>query len=155
MIVCSSFCANYIPKAAVMAESVKRHNPTITTVACLVERELKEEYLPFLRHYDHVILAAELDIPDFESFMFKYDIVEASTAVKGELFRYLMNHFEDDKFIYFDPDIKVYHSLHALDKILDEHPIALTPHLLEPEDHQNARGIFENENWCSSNTWRI
>ncbi len=145
MIVCSSFCANYIPKAAVMAESVKKHNPDITTVACMVERELTEEHARYLIHYDHIVLASELGIDHFESFMFKYDIVEASTAVKGQLFRYLMNHFDDTQFVYLDPDIKVYQPLHQLQQLLEEHPIVLTPHLLEPEDHDNARGIFENE----------
>lgn len=128
-----------------MAESVKKHNPHITTVACVVERELTEEHAQYLLHYDHIVLASELGIENFESFMFKYDIVEASTAVKGQLFRYLMKHFDDTKFVYLDPDIKVYRQLNQLDQLLDDHAIVLTPHLLEPEDHDNARGIFENE----------
>ncbi len=145
MIICSSFCSNYAPKAAVLAESVKKYNLEAITIACVLERELTEEVKHTLRHFDQIVQAKDLGYDDFDAFIFKYDIVEASTAVKGKLFQYLMDRYPKEKYIYLDPDIKVYHSLEQLDIWLDSHPILLTPHLLTPESFHNARGIFENE----------
>jgi len=146
MIVCTSICANYIPKAAVLAKSVKEHNPSAIFVACIVEREITTEMLPYIKQFDQVVIAKDLGFDQFEKFIFKYDIVEASTAVKGQLFKYLFEEYSNhNSFVYLDPDIKVYDSLGELERLLENHAIILTPHVIEAEDNDDISAINDNE----------
>lgn len=132
MIITTSICANYLPKAMVLAESVKKNHPNAKFLVSLAEREVTHEAKSF-EFFDEVVLAKDLGFKDFDRFIFKHSIVEASTAVKGQLFRYMLNAFpNEDKFVYLDPDIVVFSELIELDKALDEHDIVLTPHLLVP-----------------------
>ncbi|MBU5441000.1 glycosyltransferase [Paenibacillus sp. MSJ-34] len=146
MIICTSICGNYIPKASVLAKSVKNYNSNATFIVFLVEREITSEMLPFLNHFDEVILAKEMGFEDFDKYIFKYDVVEAATAVKGQMFKYLLDKYKlEQNFIYLDPDIKVYNSLEELLSILTEHPIVLTPHMIDHEENDNVDAIMDNE----------
>lgn len=142
-IVCTAIASNYLPKAKVLARSIKRTNPNIDVIICLVEKEMNPE-AKLCKYFDHIVLAKDLGFENFEKFIFKYKLVEASTAVKGQLFKYLMNKYKNvDQFVYFDPDILVLESLEELQSAFDKHSIILTPHLLEPEEYDDA--IWENE----------
>ncbi len=132
MIYFTSICSNYLPKAMALAESVKRHCSDSTFVLCLVEREAPQMALDF-PHFDEVILAKDAGWDNFDAFMFRHSIVEASTAVKPRFLQYLVERFVDaDKFVYLDPDVLVYGEFTELRALLDEHTIVLAPHLLRP-----------------------
>ena len=132
MIITTSICANYLPKAMALAESIKRCNPEHTFVLCLVEREslpVAENFAAF----DFVVLAKDMGIADFDGFIFRHSVVEASTAVKGYLFEYLYRNFpQETRFVYLDPDVFVYSDLTEVTTLLAEHPILVAPHLLQP-----------------------
>ncbi|MGS2778877.1 glycosyltransferase [Robertmurraya sp. GLU-23] len=146
IIVCTSICANYLPKAAVLAKSLKANNPSYKMVVCLVEKEMDEMIQEYTGFFDEIILAKNLNIGNFNRFIFRYDIVEASTAVKGELFKYLLEKFPlENKFMYLDPDIKVFNSFITIEKLLDNHPIILTPHLCTQELNDDISSILDNE----------
>jgi hypothetical protein len=82
-------------------------------------------------YFDAVVLAKNLRWEHFEPFIFRHTIVEASTAVKGELLRFLFKNYpEEDKFVYLDPDIKVYADFVELHSLLERHSLILAPHLL-------------------------
>ncbi|UNK18016.1 hypothetical protein MNQ98_26980 [Paenibacillus sp. N3/727] len=146
MIIFTSICANYVHKARTLAESVKEIIPDATFVVCLTERELipQVEY----PYFDRIILSKEVWEGNFDRFIFKHTIVEASTAVKGQFFRYLYKEFpNEEKFIYLDPDIYVYSDFTELRALLDTRPIVLCPHLLEPgnidmELSSTAHGVY-------------
>lgn len=143
MIVTTSICANYLPKAMVLAKSLKQYHPEARFVVCLLEREIHPAASEYA-YFDEVILAKDLGFESFDKFIFKHSIVEASTAVKGQLFRYLIQHRgEEDRFIYLDPDIRVYGPLTELQEAMDRDPIVLTPHLCHPEDTLDA--VMDNE----------
>lgn len=132
MIYFTSICSNYLPKAMALAESVKRHDPQGTFVLCLVEREAPKVALDF-PHFDEVVLAKDAGWDDFDKFMFRHSIVEASTAVKPRFMIHLTERYpEADKFVYLDPDVLVYGPFTELDALLDQHSIVLAPHLLRP-----------------------
>ncbi|NGY80794.1 hypothetical protein F6Y02_43380 [Bacillus megaterium] len=129
----------------VLAKSVKEYHPDAKFIICLIEEEIPSTAREF-RYFDEIILAKDLGIPNFYSFIFKHNAIEASTAVKGNLFLYLLNRYIDyNKFIYLDPDIYVMDRLTELDSLLDEHSIVLTPHLLTPEDKDDMIAIKGNE----------
>lgn len=132
MIYFTSICSNYLPKAMALAESLKRHNPDAIFVLCLVEREAPAAAVDF-PHFDEVVLAKDAGWDDFDRFMFRHSIVEASTAVKPRFMIHLTERYpEADKFVYLDPDVLVYSRLSELEALLDGHSIVLAPHLLRP-----------------------
>lgn len=136
MLICTSICANYLPKAMVLAESIKAVNPEHIFLACLVEREVPQTARDF-PGFDAVVLAKDLGFSDFESFIFKHSIVEASTAVKGQLFRYLFQAYpEQDGFVYLDPDVVLYSDMVEIQELFAEEDIILAPHLLRPGNLQ-------------------
>ena len=143
MIITTSICANYLPKAMVLAKSIKEHNPDAKIMICLLEKEIHPIAENF-QYFDYVVLSKELGFENFEQFIFKHSIVEAATSVKGQIFRYMLEAYpKEDKFVYLDPDIKVYGELVELNKALDENEIVLTPHLTIPEDILDA--VMDNE----------
>lgn len=144
MIVSTSICANYIPKAKVLATSLKHHNPDVFFVLCLIERTIHLAACDPI--FDAVITARELGIKNFESFMFKYFLVEASTAVKGYLFKELLRRYpREDEFVCLDPDILVTGPFVELSEIIKAHNIILTPHLCKPEESEDLEAIMDNE----------
>ena len=131
MIIFTSICANYLHKARTLADSVKRHMPDAIFIVCLVERKC----LPQFAHpcFDRIILARDAWEGDFDRFIFKHAIVEASTAVKGQFFRYLYREYPTEtQFLYLDPDTFVYSDFTEIRQLLKAHPIVLCPHLLHP-----------------------
>lgn len=132
MIVFTSICMNYLPKALILGESLKKYNPEIKFYVVLLERAIPKEWpTKANRIVDKIILAKDLGVDDFDKFIFKHSIVEASTSVKGRALVYLLQ--QNEKVVYLDPDIKVYNQLNKLSEILDKKEIILTPHLTIPE----------------------
>lgn len=133
MIYYTSICANYLPKAMALAESVKAHCRDAVFVLCLVEREVPQVAAEF-PYFDQVILAKDAGWEDFDQFIFRHSIVEASTAVKPQFLRHLMEsrYPDSDKFVYLDPDVLVYSDFAELESVLDTATVAVCPHLLRP-----------------------
>ena len=142
MLVYTSITKSYLPKARVLAKSVKRFHPTWTFVLLYsddlpVDFDLKNE--PF----DEVLTIEQLGIPNWKAWAFGHALVELCTAVKGPAAKLLAKRPGIDKIMYLDPDIKVFNSLSTLESLLDQHDILLTPHLLDPE--QDIHAIQDNE----------
>lgn len=146
MIIFTSICANYLHKARTLAESVKTHIPDATFIVCLVEREMKDQFKS--PYFDEVVLAKDAWEGNFNQFIYKHSIVEASTSVKGQFFRYLYTKYpEENQFIYLDPDTYVYSDFLELKELLETKPIVLCPHLLQPgnidmELSSTAHGVY-------------
>lgn len=143
MLVYTSICMNYLPKALILAKSLKDYNENVKFCVVLVEKEIPKAWPKIADELiDKVILAKELDFKDFDKFIFKHSIVEASTSIKGQALVYFLEN-EDDKVVYIDPDIKTYKSLDELSNLLDDNDIILTPHLTIPEIEE--KDIQHNE----------
>jgi len=142
MLVFTSVTKSYIPKARVLARSLKQHHPTWDFQLVLSDElpahfDLREE--PF----DGVLSIKELGISDWRRWAFGHSIVELCTAVKGPAASVFMRRSGVDKIMYLDPDIKIFSSLAELEMALDEHDVLLTAHLLDPE--VDDRAIRDNE----------
>ena len=146
MVIFTSVCANYVHKARTLAQSVKKNIPDAKMVLCLVEKEV-DSRIPD-ECFDEIILAKDAWEGNFNRFIFKHAIVEASTAVKGQFFRYLMDRYtEESQFVYLDPDVYVYSDFVELRNELKQSPIVLCPHLLKPgnidmELSSTAHGVY-------------
>jgi len=146
MIIFTSICANYLHKTRTLAKSVKDNIPDATFVVCLLEKEYPSS--ADYEYFDEVVLAKDSWKGEFERFIFKHSIVEASTSVKGNFFNYLFNKYENEsEFVYLDPDIYVYSDFVELKETLKTRPIVLCPHLLQPgnidmELSSTAHGVY-------------
>ena len=139
----TSISYSYLDRARVLANSVRENHPDWHFALGLTDKEPKGFELSLNQEpFDSVIRATDLDVESVEAWMFKHDIVELCTAVKGPLLaKFLSEGWE--KVIYLDPDIAVFSSLTQLVDALDEYSVLLTPHQLAPENSDQA--IIDNE----------
>lgn len=132
MLVYTSVTKNYLPKALVLAKSLKTYHPGWTFVVILCD-DYPQVWDISDSHIDSIVLLSELGIPNWKSWTFCHSIVELCTAVKGFGALELIKRFNPDKIMYLDPDICVYNSLSDLESLLGTYDILLTPHVLCPE----------------------
>ncbi len=127
---CTIMAKNYLPMARVLADSFQRCNPGCPFFVLLmdpVEGYFQPEKEPF-----YLLEARQLPVANLEGMLFKYTILEASTAVKPALLRKLFDDHDIRKLVYLDPDILVLASLQALSDLLSQYSIVLTPHITRP-----------------------
>ncbi|MGZ8173665.1 MULTISPECIES: hypothetical protein [Methylobacter] len=142
MLVYTSVTKSYLPKARVLAKSVKHFHPDWTFVL-LFSDDLPVDFDPKQEPFDEILTIEQLGLPNWKAWAFGHAVVELCTAVKGAAAELLAQRPEIDKIMYLDPDIKVFSSLASLEVLLDQHEILLTPHLLDVEQDINA--IQDNE----------
>lgn len=142
MLVYTSVTKSYIPKARVLAKSVKKFHPGWRFVLLLSDT-LPHGFDLSNEPFDEVLLIDNLGIPKWKSWAFGHKVVELCTAVKGPAAEHFAKREGVSKIMYLDPDIKVYSSLSELESLLDENDILLTPHLLKHEETIDA--VMDNE----------
>lgn len=138
----TSITANYLPKARVLAESVKRADPAAVFHVVLCDNtpvgfDLSGE--PF----DSLLFVEDLIHANLAGWVFGHSVVELCTAVKGPALQYLFNECGADRVFYFDPDIVVFGRLDELEQELSDGSVLLTPHLTAPDS--TDMGILDNE----------
>lgn len=143
----TSISLNYLPKARILASTVKQFNPDCTFHLLISDRipsknkqieEIKLAQGPF----DRIVWIDELYINNLYGWIFKHSVVEICTAVKGPFLQQLVREGAE-KIIYLDPDTVVFNTLDPLIGLLDDHAILLTPHLLDYSDYPQS--ILDNE----------
>lgn len=142
MLVYTSITKSYLPKARVLAKSVKRFHPDWTFVL-LYSDDLPDGFDLKQEPFDEVLTIDQLGLPNWKAWAFGHAVVELCTAVKGPAAELLAQRPGVDKIMYIDPDIKLFSSLSSLEAMLDQHEILLTPHLLDVE--QDISAIQDNE----------
>lgn len=138
----TSITSNYLPKARVLAESIRRHDRE-AHIHVLLSDVPPAGFSLAAEPFDSILLPEELDIPEVGAWLFRHTLVEMCTAVKGPGALAIVRRHRPEKLFYFDPDIVVFGGLDALGAELDRHQILLTPHLTEPE--ATRAGILDNE----------
>ncbi len=147
MDVFTSITLNYLPKARILARSLKQFHPDWIFHLVICERSdaynRSTNSIVLERNlFDHVVWLNEMDIPDLPAWIFKHTVVELCTAVKG----YYLYHLAQqgaEKIIYIDPDIVIFNDLGQLDTLLEDNGILLIPHLVDFTDDPHS--IMDNE----------
>ncbi len=142
MLVYTSITKSYLPKARVLATSLKKFHPEWDFIVVFSD-DLPSGFDIRNEPFDEVLMFEDLGIPDWKAFAFQHNIVELCTAVKGTAAELLSSRKNISKIMYLDPDIKVFNTLDQLDKLLDQYDILLTPHILDRESDDLA--ILDNE----------
>lgn len=142
----TSISFSYLDRARVLAESVKRHHPDWTLWLCLSDVEPEGfEFDLADEDFDHVVRVWELDVPPHHQWVFKHDVVELCTAVKGPMLQHILAQGAE-RVYYIDPDIAVFRPLEHVEAALDSSSVVLTPHLVSKE--QTRQGVLDNEISC-------
>ena len=140
----TSFSFSYLTRAILLARTLRAAHPDWELWATLVDRPPPGlDVTVALAEFDRHIFAEDLGFERWESWIFKHDIVEACTAVKGQMMSHLLGMPDTSKVIYFDPDIAVFHRLDSILAHLDEASILLTPHQIDANLSEGA--IRDNE----------
>ena len=137
----TSVTSNYIPKARVLAHSIKKYHPEAHFSLILSDKI--PDWLTQNEPFDDIITSDQLGIPNFKSWLFKHSLVEMCTAVKGFAFQHIIKKYNATKIFYFDPDIAIFSRLDCLLEKLDSNDVLLTPHQATPEIE--LRNIIDNE----------
>jgi glycosyltransferase involved in cell wall biosynthesis len=122
---------NYLGYAITLMQSVAAQYPDSPRYLCMVDHEDPQDLLE--SPWFEVTGIEQLGLPNFEAFVFRYDILELNTAVKPWMFNWLRRRHPHQPMIYLDPDILVVDRLLAVEEALAAGAsLVLTPHLLEP-----------------------
>lgn len=138
----SSFTFGYLNRARVLFQSVKRHHPDWHCVALVTDEAPSGFTWNDDEPFDQVVYAKDLGIPAFRQWLFKHDIVEICTAVKGPFALHACN-LAYDVVVYLDPDTCLFSRLDPVLEALEAAEICLTPHQLKPDSKRQA--VIDNE----------
>ena len=138
----TSITSNYIPKARVLARSVKIHMPGAVFHLLLCDTP-PDGFDVQNEDFDHLHLIDDLAIENRQAWIFQHNVVELCTAVKGLGLALIFREFNADKVVFLDPDIAVFSPLAEIETLLERHSIVLTPHQTVPEESRSA--ILDNE----------
>ena len=138
----TSIAANYLPKARVLAQSIKQVAPE-THFALMLVDEAPAAFDLEGEPFDSVMTLEDLSLDNPTAWAFMHTVVELCTAVKGRAARRLLAHDHFDRVFYFDPDMVVFDRFAELEEGLSGVSILLTPHQSEPETHFEA--VMDNE----------
>jgi glycosyltransferase involved in cell wall biosynthesis len=122
---------NYLAYALTLMQSVAARHPHSKRYLCLADTREDDPALD--TDLFETVTIDRLGLPDFEAFVFRYDIMELNTAVKPYMFEWLRMRHPQAGLIYLDPDIYVVRSLDEIAQAFTEGKLAvLTPHLDSP-----------------------
>ena len=122
----------YIPKAAVLVESLRRVYGSEACVWCMLSDSKREDIDYSI--FDRTLTVEDLDLPvaSLEAWIFSHTVVELCTAVKPFAFKKIFRDTGADNAIYMDPDTVLYTPMDEVYALLPERPVMLTPHVTVP-----------------------
>ncbi len=138
----TSITSSYLPKARILAKSLKKFHPGWTFDVLLSDR-LPEGVLIEEEPFDNVICPEQIPLENRQQWIFRHSVVELCTAMKGPGLQYVLDTFQPRKVLYFDPDMVIFNPLDELERLLDHHPVILTPHLTTP--NTDLQAIIDHE----------
>ena len=127
--------------SCVLLNSARRFHPDATFYLCLADAVLSNEN--FYPEDRAVVPLTALDVEDLRSFVFRYDIMELTAAVKPVMFRYLLR-MGHETILYFDADIEIFSRLDRVLELLGGNTsFVLTPYLCHPAEEGRVPGDSE------------
>lgn len=122
---------NYLAYALTLMQSMALRHPDSKRYLCLADERAGDPALD--TDLFETVTIDQLGLPDFEAFVFRYDIMELNTAVKPYMFGWLRARHPEAGLVYLDPDIYALRPLDEVALAFDEGKLAvLTPHLNTP-----------------------
>lgn len=127
----TDFAVNYLAKARVMAATVKKQNPNIDVVA-LVADQFPSFIQPENEPFAHIWMVEDYPQKNIKSWIFRHNIMELATAIKGWGLQRLLR-MGYDYVIYLDPDCWVLEDPALILNILPaDKSVSVVPHTTSP-----------------------
>lgn len=144
--------AGHLPRAMVMARSVKEHMPESKVVIGIIEdtMPLEAAHCPY---FDEAVLVKNMTMyPSYRKFFFQYRAKEAAGSSKAQVMKYIYDKYADEQLlVYMDSDMKVMSPLTELSAIAENHPVIITGHHINPDQFDymqlpdfQVRGIYNS-----------
>lgn len=139
----TSITTCYLPKARVLAQTLKKHNPD-AVMHLVISDDLPTNFDLKKEKFDYVWKAEDfIKTENKNKWFFIHTVVELCTAVKGAAALHILEKTGADKLVYLDPDIGVFDDLTPLSDMLDTNSVLLTPHQIEPA--KTRQGVVDEE----------
>lgn len=136
----TSCALNYLPKARMLAESLAAAEPGASLTLCL--NDVAPPWLDLAAEpFDRIWQPAELGYG--RAWIFRHNVMELSTAVKGRALLRLIEEDAPDLAVYLDPDVWVLNPLAPVEGYLGDAAIGLVPHILAPEETEAGIELTE------------
>lgn len=134
MIVGTVSCVSYLPRAMIMAKSIKAQMPGCRVIVGIIEEEMPSSALQ-CPYFDEVVLVKNIYMyPNYRKFFFQYSIEEAVNASKAQIMNYIYDKYINEQImIYMDSKMKVLSPLVEVPAIAEQHPIIITGNLINPD----------------------
>ena len=135
---------NYFHFALNLMASVAQHVPQARRVVAICDE------LQGLESPDpgiELVGIEELGIPELDTMVVQYTILELNTAIKPFVFSWLLETTDATEVIYFDPDIQLFGSGAPLLQHLQTADVVLTPHITAPlhdDKHPSDLSILQS-----------
>ena len=133
---------NYLPRAAVLAESYQRVHPDRKLTVLLVDAA-DGDYPPNAAFDILTRRDLPMDADEFCRMAMIYNVTEFCTALKPWAIEMMLD-AGADVVTYFDPDIEIFAPLDYLAELARDHSIVLTPHTLFPIPRDGLRPTEED-----------
>ena len=138
----TSVNAAYLPKARVLASTLKRFHPEIEFHVLLAEPR-GPQGIAVDDPFDRVVDLSDVELEHDRPWLFSHSVVEMCTALKGRYLQRLLADGDVGAALYFDPDIAILGSLARVIEALQQGSVVLVPHQLGPE--RDLETIIDNE----------
>lgn len=128
----TSITTCYLPKARVLAESLKKYNPD-AIMHLVIADDLPKDFNIYNEDFDYVWNAEDfIKTPNNKQWFFKHTVVELCTAIKPAAALHILQNTGADEIVFLDPDIAVYGNLNPLREELNRNSVLITPHQVDP-----------------------
>jgi len=129
---CTIVTKSHLAYARALARSLEVHNPHSKLFVLLADQ--KEGFIDIANEPFELIEIEDLnDQEDIQKMCFYYTPSELCFCLRAWLHEYMFQKTSYEKWIYFDSDIIVYHSLKEISDQLDNLSIMLSPHLISTD----------------------
>lgn len=142
----TSITTCYLPKARVLVETLKKHNPDAIMHLVMADDlpegfNLKEELFDYVWHAEDFIRTK-----NNKQWFYEHTVVELCTAIKPAAAIHIFRNTDADEIVFLDPDIAVYGNLDELHERLQRNSLLITPHQVDPAISENG---VRDEEICS------
>ena len=138
----TSFASNYLAKARVLANSIKAVNDGIDVIAIVCDR-LPSNLNPAAEPFNQIWMVDEYPAKLIKAWIFRHNIMELCTAVKGWALNRLLS-MDYDYVLYLDPDCWVLADPAKIVELLKEHmSVLVVPHTTSPAETKEAIRLVE------------
>lgn len=126
--------ADWLPRAILMAKSIKKNMPYSKVIIGIMEETMPNDIAQCL-YFDEAILMKDVgNYLNMKKFFFQYTVQEAVRACKASLLTYIYKKYtEEQSMVYLDANTRVMSPFEELSVISNQHPITLIGKAMNPE----------------------